>query len=43
MNEERARLAAVLSVLIVLVILVGCPLLGALIEGTLKWENAFPH
>jgi hypothetical protein len=41
--RDRATLGVVLSVLVIVVIVLGCPIVGAIIEGTIRWEQSFPH
>ena len=41
-QKDRASVAVVLSVLVLVVIVVGCPIVGALIEGVTRWEQSFP-
>lgn len=41
--KDLGSVAVVLSVIVLIVLICGVPIVGALIEGAVKWEQSFPH
>jgi hypothetical protein len=42
-GRDRASVAVVLSVAVLVAVILLCPIVGVLIEAVSKWETSFPH